>query len=255
VSALSVSAAARIGPGRVAGWLALLLGVCAYGLAGFGYRNVPRAHPLEELAYYPSGAHLGQATLGHPESAADLAWLRAVQYYGEHRTTDLRFEHMFHVFDILTSLSPHFISAYVFGAFALEQEGRDFARAEQLMLKGLEANPTSGRLAFEAGFLYYVKPGGRDLARAAEYFEQAARQSDAPPQAARFAAFARQNSGDLAMAWALWARVRETSGNSYMRDLAERKMAEIRKAIADGRHEEAMIRLTTPRVVIQESKP
>jgi hypothetical protein len=65
----------------------------------------------------------------------------------------MRFARMDHVFDILTTLSPHFISAYVFGAFALAQEGGQFQRAEQLMLKGLEANPTSGPLAFDLGFL------------------------------------------------------------------------------------------------------
>src|SRR5207237_506395 len=82
----------------------------------------------------------------------------------------------------------------------LAQEGRDFAGAEQLMAKGIEQNPTSGRLAFELGFLYYVRPGGRDLARAGEYFERAARLPGGPPNAARFAAFARQNSGDLVIA-------------------------------------------------------
>ena len=51
--------------------------------------------------------------------------------------------------------------AYVFGAFALAQEGREFPAAERLMFKGLEANPESGELAFELGFLYYVRPGGR----------------------------------------------------------------------------------------------
>jgi len=33
-------------------------------------------------------------------------------------------------------------------------------RAEALMKRGLEANPRSGMLAFEAGFLHYVRPGG-----------------------------------------------------------------------------------------------
>ncbi len=235
---------------RVAGMLALLLGACAYGLAGHAYETIPHAKPLAELAYYPSGEHLSKLTLGHAESAADLAWLRAVQYYGEHRATDNRFDRMDHVFDILTSLAPHFVPAYVFGAFSLAQEGRDFPRAEALMKKGLEANPRSGELAFQAGFLYYVKSGGRDLAHAAEYFEQAARQDDAPPQAARFAAWARQNSGDLELAWALWDRVYRTSKNPLMRELAERKMKAIRHAIQTGHEDQVVRRLTSPQVLL-----
>jgi hypothetical protein len=232
-------------------WLvALGAGAATLAVANAAARHVPRAQPLAELSYYPSGTHLKPATLGHAETAADLAWLRAVQYYGEHRATDNRFDHMAHVFDILTSLSPRYEAAYVFGAFALAQEGRNFAAAERLMQLGLERNPRSGTLAFEAGFLYYVRPGGRDLSRAAEYFEQASRQPDAPPQAARFAAFARQAAGELEVAFALWADVYRHSPNPYLRQIAEEKMKEIRDAVEQGEREKARLRLTTPVVRI-----
>jgi len=226
--------------------LALVFGAMAAQLAGLAYRNLPRPRPLEELSYYPSGRHLGPAMLGHSESAADLAWLRAVQYYGEHRATDNRFDRMDHVFDILTSLAPGFQSAYVFGAFALAQEGGDFDRAERLMLKGIAANPRSGALAFQLGFLYYVRPGERDLRHAAEYFEQAARQADAPPQSARFAAYAHQASGNLQVAYALWSDVHRNSPNRYLRDIAEREMARIRRALELGRKDLAVDRLGIP---------
>src|SRR5205085_8065120 len=135
-----------------------VLGSAAAGIANHAWRWLPHPAPLEELSYYPSGKHLLPMSCGHAESAADLAWLRAVQYYGEHRTTDLRFTRMEHVFDILTTLAPDFVSAYVFGGFALAQEGRDPPAGERLMLKGMDANPLSGRLAFELGFFYYVRP-------------------------------------------------------------------------------------------------
>lgn len=238
----------------VAAWtLAVAFGAGAWWMSGFAADRLPAPHPLEELSYYPSGRHLEPATLGHAETFADLAWLRAVQYYGEHRRTDMRFERMYHVFDILTSLSPRFIPAYVFGGFALAQEGGDFAHAAQLMTNGVDANPTSGRLAFELGFLYYVRPGGRDLRRAAEYFEQAARQKDAPPSSQRFAAFVRQHAGDLPLAYALWREVAETSANRYLREMAQREMEKIRLALASGRTEIAQRRLTTPVVLIRKT--
>jgi Flp pilus assembly protein TadD len=239
--------ASAIGPWVVAA----LLGIVAFQLADHAYRTLPRPQPLSELSYYPSGRWLAPATLGHAETAADLAWLRAVQYYGEHRLHDNTFVRLSHVFDILTTLSPGFIEAYVFGGFALAQEGGDFARAEALMLKGIAANPASGRLAFELGFLYYVRPGGRDLRNAAAYFAQAARQPDAPPQALRFAAFARQSSGDLRVAYELWQAVYERSPNAYMRDMAEREMRGIREAIEAGRHDRAIRKLTTPMVRVE----
>ncbi len=226
--------------------LAIAAGAGTFAVSGLAARRVPRPNPLAELSYYPSGEFLKPATLGHAETAADLAWLRAVQYYGEHRATDNRFSGMAHVFDILTSLSPRYRSAYVFGSFALAQEGRDFAAAERLMRRGLERNPRSGTLFFEAGFLYYVKPGGRDLARAAEHFELAALQPDAPPQAARFAAFSRQAAGELEVAYALWAGVVESSPNRHLRELAEEKMREIREALERGDRERAVRRLPRP---------
>jgi Flp pilus assembly protein TadD len=157
---------------------------------------------------------------------------------------------MAHVFDILTSLSPAFVPAYEFGGFALAQEGRDFPGAERLMLKGLEANPRSGELAFQLGFLYYIRPGGRDLRHAAEMFERAARQPDAPPQATRFAAFARQHSGDLRVALELWARVAQDSPNHYLREMALLEVERIEAALASGRHETVIRKLATPRVLL-----
>ena len=229
--------------------MALVMGTAVFTLAGAAWRILPHPQPLEELSYYPSGRFLEPATLGHAATAADLAWLRAVQYYGQHRTSDNQYVRMGHVFDILTALDPAFVPAYVFGAFALAQEGRDFPAAERLMLKGLAANPTSGELAFQLGFLYYVRPGGRDLEHAAEYFEQASRQADGPPQSARFAAFARQNSWDLAAAYELWANVERDSPNRYLREIAQREMARIREALERGHRERAMKRLTTPAVL------
>lgn len=247
----------RIAPVRqrmLAAWaVALVLGAGAMAIADASTTLVSRRAPFEELAYYPSGQALRPATLGHAESASDLAWLRAVQYYGEHRRSDLRFLKLEHVFDILTSLSPAFVSPYIFGAFAMAQEGHDFQAAERLLLKGLAANPRCGRLAFELGFLYYVRPGGRDLPLAAEYFERASRLPGGPQNASRFAAFARQHSGNLAVALQLWSQVRETTDNSYMREIAEREIAKIEDAIRTGDRKHAVIRLSTPMVIIKPS--
>jgi hypothetical protein len=226
--------------------VAVGLAAAVFALADWSWRAVPRVSPLEELSYYPSGQHVRPATLGQAETAADLAWLRAIQYYGQHRGTDNRFDHLYHVFDILTTLAPRFESAYVFGAFALAQEGRSFRQAEALMLKGCENNPRSGLMAFETGFLYYVKPNGRDLEHAAEYFELSANLPGHPEAASRFAAFCRQNSGSLVVASALWREVRDHSANAYLREIAEKELARISEAIRTGRKDLARARLSTP---------
>jgi hypothetical protein len=87
-----------------------------------------RPEPLGELTYYPSGAWLQQSAMGDATAWSDLLWLRAVQYYGMHRQTDNTFVQMAHVFDIITTLDPHFQSAYVFGGTSLCQEAHQFER-------------------------------------------------------------------------------------------------------------------------------
>jgi hypothetical protein len=235
---IALPALAPVRRRMIAAWIAALgFGACAFQVADYCARTLPQRAPFEELAYYPSGHALRPVALGHTETAADLAWLRAVQYYGEHRTTDLRFIRLEHVF----------------GAFSMAQEGRDFAAAERLLLKGMEHNPRSGRLAFELGFLYYVRPGGRDLPRAGEYFERAARLPGGPPNAGRFAAYALQHAGDLAVALQLWSEVRETTDNRYLREMADKEMQRIQQALATGRRGLAVKRLTTPTVILQPS--
>src|SRR4029079_17912289 len=88
VAGLQVSALAlrpHVRRMTVAWAIALALGAGAVALGQTAWIRLPHPRPLEELSYYPSGRHLKAATLGHAESAADLAWLRAVQYYGAHR--------------------------------------------------------------------------------------------------------------------------------------------------------------------------
>jgi len=234
-----------------AAWgVALVLGAGAVRVAREARTVLPPRPPLAELAYYPSGRALRPASLGHAETAADLAWLRAVQSYGGHRRTDLQFLQLEHVFDVLTTLAPRFEGPYVFGAFALAQEGRDFPAAERLMLKGIAANPRNATLAFEMGFLYFVRPGGRDLRRAAEYFERSARLPDPPPMALRFAAYTHQHAGDFAVAMLLWEDVLRTSRNPLLREMAQREIARLQDALTTGRREAAMRALPVPRVVI-----
>jgi len=236
----------------VLAWVcAIAFGLAASRLAAHAAATLPKRAPFEELAYYPSGRALRPAALGHTETMADLAWLRAVQYYGEHRQTDVRFSNMRHVFEILSALSPQFESPCVFGAFALAQEGHDFPAAEELMLHALEQRPKSGRLAFELGFLYFVKPGGRDLKKAGEYFELASRLPGSPPSAAHFAASAAQNAGDLMVSRELWMQVRANSPNRYLRDIAEKELERIQQAIATGRAELAVRRMSQPAVILK----
>jgi hypothetical protein len=213
---------ARLDRGLLQG-LALTLLLLA-GAARLEVAERPRLDKIreEELLYYPSGFAVRQASLGYETAAADLAWLRGIQYYGEHRLNDQKYDLIGHVMDIVTELDPAFQEPYVFGAFVMAQELHQPERGLELLEKGIRANPTNWRLAFEAGFLHYVCR--HDYASAARFFTWASRMPGHDPFVERFAAFAHERAGDTRVAILLWKQVLAT-GNAYMQDVARRELA------------------------------
>lgn len=198
-----------------AGLVFVLAAAAVVGQLVTAERVLPRHEPLAELAYYPSGTWLTQAALGDATAWSDLLWLRAVQYYGQHRQVDNDFAKMAHVFEIITTLDPRFQSAYVFGGTSLCQEGNQFAAGVRLLEKAVHHNPTAWVYPFELGFVHYV--GKKNLTRATFDFAQAARQPGAPAYCERFAAWSGQKAGYEAVAFELWRQVAETTDNAYMR--------------------------------------
>ena len=202
------------------------LAVAAFFVASSGYLHQaggPKFGSVrdEELLYYPSGFMVRQAALGYETAAADLAWLRGVQYYGEHRLTDQKFDMIDHVIQIVAELDPGFVEAYVFGGFVLAQEMKQPQRGLELLEQGLRANPTNWRLAFETGFLHYVCR--HDYAAAGRYFTWASRMPGHEEYVERFAAFANQKAGNTGMAILLWKHTLAT-GNAYMQEVARREL-------------------------------
>ena len=194
------------------------------GLLHAQFRSRLQSAGTDELLYYPSGVWVRQASLGYETLAADLAWLRGIQYYGEHRLTDQKFEMIGHVMGVVADLDPRFLQPYVFGAFVLAQEMKRPERGLALLERGMEENPDRWELAFEAGFLHYV--ARHDYTEAGRYFARAARLPGHPEYVERFAAFAQQRAGNDAVAILLWKRVLVT-GNKYMQEVAKREIARI----------------------------
>ena len=205
-----------------------LLGVAfaALFLASAGFLHAAAGGRLgqiheEELLYYPSGFMTRQAALGYESAAADVAWLRGIQYYGEHRLSDQKYDMIGHVMRIVTELDPRFVQPYVFGGFVLAQELKQPERGLELLERGMRANPDEWTLAFETGFLYYVCL--HDYAAAGRYFTRAARMPGHADYVERFAAFANQRAGNEGMAILLWKHVLAT-GNKYMQEVARREL-------------------------------
>jgi hypothetical protein len=184
----------------------------------------------EELMYFPSGRFLKEASLGHQMAVADMAWLRAIQYYGTHRQTDQVYDMAGHIFEVVTTLDPLFRNAYVFGGLVLAQDAGDVEGGVALLRKGIANLPDEWLLPFEVGFIYYICSA--DMDRAQRWFLEAAAKPEHPESVERFAAFCAARSGDLKTALRLWVQLYESTDNEYVRQMAEKRVRDLLEDIA-----------------------
>ena len=81
-------------------------------------RGINRAERLEPI-FFPRPEILRPALLGFTGLAADLTWIRTVQYFGGRIERREMFPQLYQLVDMTTSLDPHFLDAYVYGGLFL----------------------------------------------------------------------------------------------------------------------------------------
>jgi hypothetical protein len=219
-------------PGRLAG--AAATGLAAAALLAGALLLAPalarvRPAPPDEKLWGPPGPFLRESAVGFREASADWLWFRTVQYYGEYRQGRHDLAYFRGLLRAVTTLDPRFTEAQRFGALVLATDMGDVEGGAEVLREGILANPDCAMLPFEVGFLRYVLQ--RDYARAAVWFEAAARAPDASDFQRRFAAFAHKRAGQLEVSYALWRNLRDTSASPEMRDLGARMMTKIEDAL------------------------
>ena len=180
---------------------------------------------IGELMYFPSGQAVRALSMGFYAALADLIWLRFVQYYGEHRLTDSKYDLMYHILDILTTLDPYFAHAYTLGSLMLTHDANRPDRARALLKKGMIAMPEDWRIPFVYGFIHYVFTIDYRVAEA--YFRISAQKPNAPDMPRFWAGYMlSEKLGDLETALALWIYFYQTSDNPEEKAIAEIKIKE-----------------------------
>jgi len=101
--------------------------------------------------------------LGHEATLADLLWIRAIQYFGGNFSTldrPEKKEGMINLFKNMVALDPHFVAAYKFGGFVMNESIRDPKLAIDFLMEGADrngSNPGAWRLRFDAGFISFYQ--------------------------------------------------------------------------------------------------
>lgn len=155
--------------------LALLLAGATAAVAS--RLDVDRERPYD-LAVLPRPAVLGVAFLGHRLLAANLFWLRAVQYMGEPRAHERGWDRLHPAVDLVTDLDPRHGYAYQVAGVMLSSVGR-IDESNAILEKGIRNVPDRYVLPYYRAFnaFYYAE----DFATAGRFAEIAAETPGAPP--------------------------------------------------------------------------
>jgi tetratricopeptide (TPR) repeat protein len=143
-----------------------------------------RTEPAQkEELLVTSGTLLKKLSLGYEPLLADIYWTRVVQYYGSRvGQRSANFDLLAALLNITTTLDPHLIVAYRFGAiFLSEPQPTGAGRTDlavDLVKRGIAANPKQWQLYYDLGVLYYWRL--KDYHNAAAAFLAASNQPNAP---------------------------------------------------------------------------
>lgn len=210
--------------GWVAGILVLVLGLSADGVLMALERNRSASVRAEELSYLPKGEYLKIAVLGYDQFAADLIWLKAVQHLGATRQSKGGYSWAYHVVNVVTDLDPKFLSAYLAaGAILGVWAGLQYESIE-ILRKGMREIPDVWQLPFYIGYDYFYELC--DPAKAAPYFQAAAKLPGAPAYLPSLAARMTVAGGDPAAALEFLQRLHAQMADPRLREALELKIKE-----------------------------
>jgi hypothetical protein len=162
-------------------------------------------------------------SLGYDSLLADIYWTRAVQYYGSRAGIEgARFELLWPLLDIATTLDSKLIVAYRFGAIFLSEPSPAGAGrpdlAIQLVKRGIAENPDNYYLSGDLGFLYYWRMN--DYPKASAAYLEGSKIPNAPSWLKMMAARIAEKSGSLETSRVIWSEVYESTQDRTVRDKA-----------------------------------
>jgi len=206
-------------------------------------------YPLREVddesLYVTSGTTARRLSFGFNALAADLYWIRAIQYYGglklhaggagangvavgSREAPDYLL--LYPLLDLTTSLDPEFSIAYRFGSiFLAEPVPRGAGRPDlaiALLEKGLKARPDKWEYMQDIGFVHYWWT--HDYKAASDWFARAAAAPGGPWFLRSMAATTLAVGRDRQSSRLLWESIRQSADNDWLRSDAERRLLQLR---------------------------
>jgi hypothetical protein len=200
---------------RFAGLLAIPLLACAAWVQGRLDGRAGGAAATPEVLYLWSGQHVRRLFPGLEGLAADLYWLRTVQYFGGQRAfaPGGAMPVLGPLLDITVTLDPRMEVAYRYGAIFLAEPvplgaGRP-REAVALLERGARALPDNWRIRQDLGFFLFLYL--HDHRRAAQVLLEASKLPGAAFWLKNLAADILARGGDRATARRMWRQIHAQS--------------------------------------------
>ena len=210
--------------------LLLLLVATVVELQRFRDQHFRVAETRQQTLYVRSPAVMTRLVLSYDAIAADLYWIRTIQYYGGTRLSpesDKHYDLLYPLLDLTTSLDPRFAIAYRFGAFFLSDPAPGGAGRPDLAItllhKAMAANPDRWEYPYDIGFVHYRDGRYQD---AAEWFRRAARIPGATNWLEPLAAVTLAAGGNLRASRLLWQQML-TNEQQWLRRTAEHRLQQL----------------------------
>jgi len=186
----------------------------------------------EQVLYVRSGAMMQKAALSYSALFADVYWIRAIQYYGRERLkpgAERRYDLLYPLLDLTTTLDPRFTVGYRFGAIFLAEPHPGGAGRPQeaiaLLKKGIAANPAKWDYYHDVGFIYYWNL--HDYRQAAEWFTRGGDLPGAPWWLKTYAAVMLTRGGDRQSSRAMWEQLGQSEENDWLRQTAQLRLTQL----------------------------
>jgi hypothetical protein len=224
---------ARRLPAPIALGLAVaMLGSALVGLQVWRDAVYGEPAPGEAVLYLRSASTVKRLSLSYSAFLADIYWIRTVQYYGGMRLSNAatrRYDLLYPLLDITTTLDPQFNLAYRFGAiFLAEPYPGGAGRTDQaiaLLEKGFRLNPRRWHYLQDLGFVHYWWRG--DYAAAAYWFEKASKVPGAPMWLTPLAAVTLTQGGDRQRSRWLWQSMRDSAEEPWAQNMATLRLGQL----------------------------
>jgi hypothetical protein len=184
--------------------------------------------PVEDVLYLRSGTAVSRIWTGLRGIAADVYWLRTVQFYGGQRAyaAEKRFDLLEPLLDITVSLDPRFDIAYKYGAIFLSEPfpmgAGDPDAGLALVERGTRAMPENWRMRQHLAFCTFLYK--HDAEKASQLLNEASNIPGAPFWLRSMAATLLIKGGELTMARDIWLDLYRTSEPGFVRELARQNL-------------------------------